>query len=190
MWDTDFRGGYQISCMPLHSAEDFKFQALRTACFQLLTSLEQVVLFRLMRPTDSQQVWYCLHVTSSWKQMRNNLLLTVCISLFTTVLHYQSFCDHSRDFAWVNSKFLMTNVRNFWEKWLIVKHWVSSRAANYSCRTSDNVRLNLANVRAKVILIGHCPITKKICHIHFFAVTKSDCKFAQFAFCNKIYKAF
>ena len=153
MWDTDFRGGYQISCMPLHSAEDFKFQALRTACFQLLTSLEQVVIFRLMRPTDSQQVWYCLHVTSSWKQMRNNLLLTVCISLFTTVLHYQSFCDHSRDFAWVNSKFLMTNVRNFWGKWLIVKHRVSSRAANYSCRTSDNVRLNLANVRAKVILI-------------------------------------
>ena len=28
------------------------------------------------------------------------------------------------------------------------------RAANY-CRTSDNVRLNLANFRAKIILIGH-----------------------------------
>jgi hypothetical protein len=28
---------------------------------------------------------------------------------------------------------------------------------------------------------------KKICHIHFFAVTKSDCKFTQFAFCNKFY---
>jgi hypothetical protein len=42
--------------------------------------------------------------------------------------------------------------------------------------------------RTKVILIG--PIQKKYCHIHFFAVTKSDCKFAQFAFCNKIYEAF
>jgi hypothetical protein len=31
---------------------------------------------------------------------------------------------------------------------------VAPRAANY-CQTSDNVRLNLANVRAKVILIGH-----------------------------------
>ena len=55
------------------------------------------------------------------------------------------------------------------------------RAENY-CRTSDNVRLNLANVRAKVILI----VTLYI----FFAVTKSDCKFTQFAFCNKIYEAF
>jgi hypothetical protein len=35
------------------------------------------------------------------------------------------------------------------------------RAANY-CRTSDNVRLNLANVRAKVILIGHWSDHKKI----------------------------
>ena len=36
------------------------------------------------------------------------------------------------------------------------------RAANY-CRTSDNVRLDLANVRAKVILIGHwSEYTKKI----------------------------
>ena len=66
-----------------------------------------------------------------------------------------------------------------------------SRAANY-CRTSDNVRLNLANVRAKVILIGHwSDHTQKNCHIiHFFAVTKSDCKFTQFVFCNKIYEAF
>jgi hypothetical protein len=40
------------------------------------------------------------------------------------------------------------------------------RAANY-CRTSDNVRLNLANVRAKVILIGHWSDHKKNCHIHF-----------------------
>ena len=64
------------------------------------------------------------------------------------------------------------------------------RAANY-CRTSDNVRLNLANVRAKVILIGHWSDHKKNCHIiHFFAVTKSDCKFTQFAVCNKIYEAF
>jgi hypothetical protein len=64
------------------------------------------------------------------------------------------------------------------------------RAANY-CRTSDNVRLNLANVRAKVILIGHWTDHKKNCHIiHFFAVTKSDCKFTQFAVCNKIYEAF
>jgi hypothetical protein len=32
---------------------------------------------------------------------------------------------------------------------------------------------------------------KKSCHIiHFFAVTKYDCKFTQFAFCNKIYEAF
>jgi hypothetical protein len=36
----------------------------------------------------------------------------------------------------------------------------SCRAANY-CRTSDNVRLNLANVRAKVILIGHWSDHKK-----------------------------
>ena len=42
------------------------------------------------------------------------------------------------------------------------------------------VRLNLANVRAKVILIGHWSDHKKI------PVTKSDCKFTQFAFCNKI----
>ena len=64
------------------------------------------------------------------------------------------------------------------------------RAANY-CRTSDNVRLNLANVRAKVILIRHWSDHKRNCHIlHFFAVTKSDCKFTQFAFCNKIYEAF
>jgi hypothetical protein len=34
------------------------------------------------------------------------------------------------------------------------------KAANY-CRTSDNVRLNLANVRAKVILIGHWSDHKK-----------------------------
>jgi hypothetical protein len=34
------------------------------------------------------------------------------------------------------------------------------RAANY-CRTLDNVRLNLANVRAKVILIGHWSDYKK-----------------------------
>ena len=38
---------------------------------------------------------------------------------------------------------------------------VIGRAANY-CRTSDNVRLNLANVRAKVILIGHWSDKKKI----------------------------
>ena len=32
--------------------------------------------------------------------------------------------------------------------------------------------------------------SQKNCHIiHFFAVTKSDCKFTQFAFCNKIYEA-
>jgi hypothetical protein len=67
---------------------------------------------------------------------------------------------------------------------------IDIRAANY-CRTSDNVRLNLANVRAKVILIGHWSDHKKKCHIiHFFAVTKSDCQFTQFAFCNKIYEAF
>ena len=33
--------------------------------------------------------------------------------------------------------------------------------------------------------------SQKNCHaIHFFAVTKSDCKFTQFAVCNKIYEAF
>ena len=65
-----------------------------------------------------------------------------------------------------------------------------NRAANY-CRTSDNVRLNLANVRAKVILIGRWSDHKKNRHtIHFFAMTKSDCKFIQFAFRNKIYEAF
>ena len=49
------------------------------------------------------------------------------------------------------------------------------RAANY-CRTSDNVPLNLANVRAKVILS----------HYTFFCCDKIRCKFTQFAFCNKI----
>jgi hypothetical protein len=48
------------------------------------------------------------------------------------------------------------------------------RAANY-CRTSDNVRLNLTNVRAKIILIGHwSDPAQKNSHMHFFAVTKSD----------------
>ena len=46
------------------------------------------------------------------------------------------------------------------------------RAANY-CRTSDNVRLNLANVRAKVILIGHWSDHKKNCHIHFFSLRRN-----------------
>ena len=42
------------------------------------------------------------------------------------------------------------------------------RAANY-CRTPDNVRLNLANVRAKVILIGHwSDHTKKIVTLYIF----------------------
>jgi hypothetical protein len=42
-----------------------------------------------------------------------------------------------------------------------------SRAANY-CQTSDNVRLNLANVRAKVILIGHwSDHIKKLSHTFF-----------------------
>jgi hypothetical protein len=41
------------------------------------------------------------------------------------------------------------------------------RAANY-CRTSDNVRLNLANVRAKVILIGHWSDHKKIVTLYIF----------------------
>jgi hypothetical protein len=63
---------------------------------------------------------------------------------------------------------------------------LTDRAANY-CRTSDNVRLNLANVRAKVILIGHwSAITKKIVTIYiFFAVTKSDCKFTNLHFAIK-----
>ena len=41
-----------------------------------------------------------------------------------------------------------------------------SRAANY-CPTSDNVRLNLANVRAKVILIGHWSDHKKLKLSHY-----------------------
>ena len=46
------------------------------------------------------------------------------------------------------------------------------RAANY-CRTSDNVRLNLANVRAKVILIGHWSDQKNILsHYTFFCCDK------------------
>ena len=46
------------------------------------------------------------------------------------------------------------------------------RAANY-CRTSDNVRLNLANVRAKVILIGHwSDHNKKLSHYTFFCCDK------------------
>ena len=46
------------------------------------------------------------------------------------------------------------------------------RAANY-CRTSDNVRLNLANVRAKVILIGHwSDHKKKLSHYTFFCCDK------------------
>ena len=46
------------------------------------------------------------------------------------------------------------------------------RAANY-CRTSDNVRLNLANVRAKVSLIGHwSDHKKKLSHYTFFCCDK------------------
>ena len=45
------------------------------------------------------------------------------------------------------------------------------RAANY-CRTSDNVRLNLANVRAKVILIGHWSDHKKKLSHTFFCCDK------------------
>jgi hypothetical protein len=44
---------------------------------------------------------------------------------------------------------------------------LKARAANY-CRTSDNVRLNLANVRAKVILIGHWSNHKKIVTLYIF----------------------
>ena len=51
---------------------------------------------------------------------------------------------------------------------------MKARAANY-CRTSDNVRLNLANVRAKVILTLYI----------FFAVTKSDFKFTNLHFAIK-----
>ena len=47
----------------------------------------------------------------------------------------------------------------------------SGRAANY-CRTSDNVRLNLANVRAKVILIGHWSDHKKKLSHTFFCCDK------------------
>ena len=45
------------------------------------------------------------------------------------------------------------------------------RAANY-CRTSDNVRLNLANVRAKVILIGHWSDQNIVTLYIFLAVTE------------------
>jgi hypothetical protein len=48
----------------------------------------------------------------------------------------------------------------------------NGRAANY-CRTSDNVRLNLANIRAKVILIGHWSDQKNILsHYTFFSCDK------------------
>ena len=48
-------------------------------------------------------------------------------------------------------------------RYTVVRPWVRpcTRAANY-CRTSDNVGLNLANVRAKVILIGHWSDQKNI----------------------------
>jgi hypothetical protein len=48
-----------------------------------------------------------------------------------------------------------------------------TRAANY-CRTSDNVRLNLANVRAKVILIGHWSDHKKNCRISDYTLFCCD----------------
>ena len=67
---------------------------------------------------------------------------------------------------------------------ILIFPFILFRAANY-CRTSDNVQLNLANVRGEGIMIGHWSDHKKNCHIiHFFAVTKSDCKFA---FCNKAF---
>jgi hypothetical protein len=60
------------------------------------------------------------------------------------------------------------------------------RAANYY-RTLDNVRLNLENVRAKVILIGHwSDLKKKLSHYTFFCCGKIRLQIHQFAFCNKI----
>jgi hypothetical protein len=59
---------------------------------------------------------------------------------------------------------------------------------------------NLVNLQGCKLLsdIGQCPTKLGKClsksnftsHYTFFAVTKSDCKFTQFAFCNKIYEAF
>ena len=53
----------------------------------------------------------------------------------------------------------------------LVDYGTDCRAANY-CRTSDNVRLNLANVRAKVILIGHWSDHKKKLSHTFFCCDK------------------
>jgi hypothetical protein len=53
-------------------------------------------------------------------------------------------------------------------------------AANY-CRTSDNVRLNLANVRAKVILIGHWSDHKKIVTLYIFLLWQNPIANLHFA---------
>jgi hypothetical protein len=45
-------------------------------------------------------------------------------AVFKTGLHYQSFCDHSRNFAWVNSKFWRICIRNLSGNCLGVKQCV------------------------------------------------------------------
>ena len=57
------------------------------------------------------------------------------------------------------------------------------RAANY-CRTSDNVRLNLANVRAKVILAMHTCLVTYIYIVTYIWPTK----FSDVGFCATKFK--
>ena len=81
------------------------------------------------------------------------------------------FFDHLQTGKYFERVWILSGTTHF------PQYLTTVRAANY-CRTSDNVRrLNLANVRAKVVLIVHWsddPITKKLSHYTFFAVTKSD----------------
>jgi hypothetical protein len=67
------------------------------------------------------------------------------------------------------AKFLIWPVKFVWCCMVIDSD--RPRAANY-CRTSDNVRLNLSNVRAKVILIGHWSDHKKKLSHTFFCCDK------------------
>ena len=94
-------------------------------------------------------------------------------------------CDHSR--------------------FLVVPDWY----ANGCCRVLalEQTQYSMLNVQGCKLLsdIGQCPTKfgkcpsksnfdqtlvrsqKKLSHYTFFAVTKSDCKFTQFAFCNKAF---
>jgi hypothetical protein len=75
----------QIPCG--NHAGSLSTRRVRTACSQLSTSLEQVVIIlyqgwwgQQTRNKLFQQVWYRLHVTSWWQQVRSNLLRTACAS--------------------------------------------------------------------------------------------------------------